>query len=87
MVGGPGGTRRSDRVRDGRGDICDRASWAAAAAAAAVAGRSLVRRAGGRLVVVRRSRLGRVVSCRVFVDKRSTSDGAAVLTRGRGRVA
>jgi len=86
MVGGPGGTRRSHRVRDGRGDICDRASWAAAAAAA-VAGRSLVRRAGGRLVVVRRSRLGRVVSCRVFVDKRSTSDGAAVLTRGRGRVA
>ena len=84
MVGGPGGRRRSHRVRDGRGDICDRASWAAAAA---VAGRSLVRRAGGRLVVVRRSRLGRVVSCRVFVDKRSTSDGAAVLTRGRGRVA
>jgi len=35
MVGGPGRTRRSDRVRDGRGDICDRASWAAAPAAAA----------------------------------------------------
>jgi len=61
MVGGPGGRRRSHRVRDGRGDICDRASWAGGGAGGG--SRSVTSPASGRATGRRASVASR--SCRV----------------------